>query len=157
MRTPTLILMSSLLLAAAPAGSQEPPPPPSAQLQITSATSGVSAHSWVSSYTSETCEGAKRLANFNFVKNGDRTVSVGIGQRIWLQAYAYVEPPVGSDTVGKTSCRGMASFVPENGKVYGVKHDLKTRNCPLLITDAAGAPPATYEKSKPKGPCKKAD
>ncbi len=158
MRTLTLLVMSSLLLAT-PGGaawSAAEPEPPSAELRIDSSTSGIAATSWLARYATEACENGERLASFNFVKRGEKKVKVPIGQRVYLLAAAYVEPPVGADNVGKTSCRGMASFVPEDGKVYEVKHDLKARNCPLLITDASGAQVTTFQKHKVAGPCKKA-
>ncbi len=158
MRTPTLPALLALAAFCAPAWSAEEPKPPSAQLRIVSATSGIAQSSSVTRYATETCEQGERLARFNFTTpSGKKEVEVPIGARLYLVAYAHVEPPVGAQTVGKTSCRGMASFVPEDGKVYEVKHDLKARNCPLLVTDASGAAPATLQKHKAAGACKKAD
>jgi len=158
MRTLILSVLSSLVLVAfgGPAWSDEKPEPPSAELLITSSTSGIAATSWMVRYATEACENGERLASFNFVKRGEKKVKLPIGQRVYLLAAAHVEPPVGSEAVGKTSCRGMASFVPEVGKVYEVKHDLKARNCPLLITEG-GTEVKTYQKHKVTGPCKKVD
>jgi hypothetical protein len=158
MRTLTLPALLALAAFGGPASSAEEPKPPSAMLRIVAATSGIAESSWVARYATETCDQGERLAKFNFTTpSGKKEVEVPIGARLYLQAYAHVEPPVGAQTVGKTSCRGMASFVPEDGKVYEVKHDLKTRNCPLLITEASGAAPATFQKHKVAGPCKKAE
>jgi len=156
MRTLTFVALHSLALAISGRAWAQQPEPPSAELRIVAGTSGISASSWVASYTSETCDGGKRLASFSFVTRGKKEARVPVGQRLYLLAAAHVEKPVGADDVGKSSCRGMASFVPEAGKIYEVKHDLETRNCPLLITDASGAPLPTLEKHKVKGPCKKA-
>jgi hypothetical protein len=158
MRTLTLPLVLALAAHCGPAASAEEPKPPSAQLRIISATSGISQNSSVTRYATEACDKGERIAKFNFTTpGGKKEVEVPIGARLYLVAYAHVEPPVGAQTVGKTSCRGMASFVPEHGKVYEVRHDLKARNCPLLITDASGAAPKTFQKHKPAGLCKKAD
>ena len=158
MRILTLVALSSLALAfGGPARSEDPPEPPSAELVIVSGTSGIAASSWVARYATEACDNGERLANFNFLKRGEKKVKVPVGQRLYLLAYAHIEKPVGADNVGKSTCRGMASFVPEVGKTYQVAHDLKERNCPLLITDASGAQVPTYQKHKASGPCKKAD
>lgn len=157
MRTPSLLPVLLLAVVAGPASPAEQPKPPSAQLRILSSTSGIAQSSWVARYATETCDKGERLASFNFTTlSGKKEVEVPIGARLYLLAYAHVEPPVGADNVGKTSCRGMASFVPEDGKTYEVKHDLKARNCPLLITEASGAAVATLQKHKATGPCKKA-
>jgi hypothetical protein len=156
MRAPLLLVLLSLLAAVVPAWSADEPEPPSAELHLVSSTSGVAARSWVAKYATETCEKGERLASFNLVTRGEKKVQVPIGERIYLLAVANVEPPVGADTVGKTTCRGMGSFVPEDGKVYEVRHDLKARNCPLLVTEG-GKEVATYQKHKAKGPCKDAD
>ena len=156
MRHSLLCILPIALLGLGAAFAADEPKPPSAQLRILSSTSGVAETSWVARYASEACDKGERLASFNFATRGKKEVEVPIGARLYLLAYAHVEPPVGADTVGKTSCRGMASFVPEDGKVYEVRHDLKTRNCPLLVTES-GAEVATYQKHKVTGPCKKAD
>lgn len=158
MRALPLSVLSVLLPAAlgAPASAEEPKPP-AAQLRIVASTSGIAQSSWVARYASEACDKGERLATFNFATRGKKEVEVPIGARLYLLAYAHVEPPVGADNVGKTSCRGMASFVPEDGRLYEVRHDLKMRNCPLLITDSSGAEVATLQKHKVAGPCKKAD
>ena len=164
MRTLPLLVLSSLVLAvgglawsqAPEAPAAAPAEPPSAELRILSGTSGISANSWVSSYTSETCDGGKRLANFNLFKRGEKKAKVPPGQRLYLIAAAHIDKPVGGDNIGKSDCRGMASFVPEVGKVYEVTHDLKERKCPVLITEA-GAPVKTYQKHKAAGPCKDAE
>ena len=158
MRTLSLPALLALAAFSGPASSADEPKPPSAQVRIISATSGLAQSSWVARYATETCEQGERLASFNFTTpSGKKEVEVPVGARLYLLAYAHVEPPVGAQTVGKTSCRGMASFVPQDGKVYEVKHDLKARNCPLLITEASGAVPATFQKHKAAGPCKKAN
>jgi hypothetical protein len=158
MRNRSLPVLSALLLAVAgPAGSADEPKPPSAQLRIVSSTSGISQSSWFARYATETCDNGERMAGFNFTTpSGKKDVEVPVGARLYLLAFAHVEPPVGADNVGKTSCRGMASFVPEDGKAYEVKHDLKERNCPLLITEG-GAEVKTFQKHKVTGPCKKAN
>ena len=153
---PLVVLSAAALVLGGPARSQDPPEPPSAELHIVSGTSGVAASSWVARYATEACDNGQRLANFNFLKRGEKKVKVPVGQRLYLLAYAHIENPVGADTVGKSTCRGMASFVPEVGKTYQVTHDLKERNCPLLITEA-GAQVKSYQKHKATGPCKKAD
>jgi hypothetical protein len=156
-----ILTLPALLVLAAfcdPASSADGPKPPSAQLRIIAATSGIAQSSSVTRYATEACDNGERLAKFNFTTpSGKKEVEVPVGARLFLVAYAHVEPPVGAQTVGKTSCRGMASFVPEDGKVYEVKHDLKDRNCPLLVTDASGAAPATFQKHKVTGACKKVD
>ena len=157
MRTLILFALSLLVLAfGGLARSEDPPEPPSAELLIVSGTSGIAATSWIARYATEACDNGQRLANFNFLKRGEKKVKVPVGQRLYLLAYAHIEKPVGADNVGKSTCRGMASFVPEVGKVYEIQHDLKERNCPLLITEA-GAQVKSYQKHKPTGPCKKAD
>ena len=157
MRTLTLVVLPVAMLAfGSLAHSQDPPEPPSAELVIVSGTSGIAATSWVARYATEACDNGQRLANFNFLKRGEKKVKVPVGQRLYLLGYAHIEKPVGADNVGKSTCRGMASFVPELNKTYQVTHDLKERNCPLLITEA-GAQVKSYQKHKATGPCKKAD
>jgi hypothetical protein len=136
----------------------EKPEPPSAELLLSSATSGISAASWVNGYTTESCEekeGEGRLATFNLLTKSKKSVRIGVGVRYYIVAAAAVEPPVGAQTVGKTSCRSMISFVPEVNHSYEVIHDLKTRNCPIILKDAAtGAEVPMAQKHKAKGLCK---
>ena len=156
-----LIAFVSLLLASAClAAADEPkePEPPSAELLLSSSTSGVSAASWINGYTTESCEakeGEGRLATFNLLTKSKKSARVGVGVRYYIVAAAAVEPPIGAETVGKTSCRSMISFVPEDGHRYEVIHDLPTRNCPIILKDAAtGAAVPTAQKHKAKGLCK---
>ena len=153
--------IAALLLSSAASYADdkvEPPPPPSAQLHLIAGTSGVSAASWLYGFKSEACEEKDddaRLASFNLLTRGKKTVSVGVGQRLYVLAVAKIEPPVGADNVGKTECRAMASFVPEDKRAYEIVHDLKARKCPLIIKDAAtGTEVSGAQKHKPAGKCK---
>jgi hypothetical protein len=109
-------------------------------------------------YKSEACEQSEdeaKLATFHLLTRGKKIVNVGVGRRLYVLAVAKMEPPVGADNVGKTSCRAMVSFVPEDKHAYEITHDLKARKCPLIITDVAtGAEVATAQKHKPAGKCK---
>ncbi|MGQ0586719.1 MAG: hypothetical protein ACT4PK_05915 [Gammaproteobacteria bacterium] len=152
-----LAVLLAVLLASIGAVSQadDPPPGPHATLRIASATSGVAASSWVNTYSSEACEekkGEGRMASFHLLRSKEKTVFVPVGKRLYLLAGAEVTPPVGAE-VRKSKCLAMASFVPEDGKAYDVKHDLVTRNCPIVVT-LGGAAVATFEKHKPKDLCK---
>jgi len=156
------IALATLVLAAAASYADdpktEPPPPPSAELRLIAGTSGPSEASWMYAYKSEACEEKEseaKLASFNVLTRGKKVASVGVGQRLYVLAVAKVEPPVGADTAGKTSCRAMVSFVPEDKHAYEITHNVKARKCPLIITDVAtGAEVATAQKHKPAGKCK---
>lgn len=136
----------------------DPPPPPAAELRLIAGTSGPQAASWMYAYKSEACEEKEdeaKLASFNLLTRSKKTVSVGVGQRLYILAVAKIEPPVGADNVGKTSCRAMVSFVPEDKHAYEITHDLEARKCPLIITDVAtGKEVSGAEKHKPAGKCK---
>ncbi|MGH8441723.1 MAG: hypothetical protein ACRETF_02345 [Nevskiaceae bacterium] len=152
-----LAVLPAALLASVctVSGADDEPVGPHAKLHIVSATSGIAASSWVNMYSSEACEemkGEGRIAGFNMLTRKSKTVPVPIGQRLYVLAGAEITPPVGAE-VRKTRCLAMASFVPEDGKTYDVKHDLVTRNCPIEIT-LGGAPVATFQKHKPKNLCK---
>jgi len=154
------ILFATLLFTGTMASAAEPkePEPPSAELLLSSSTSGIAAASWINGYTTESCEekeGEGRLATFNVLTKNKKAVRIGVGVRYYVVAAAAVEPAVGGETVGKTSCRSMISFVPEDGHSYEVIHDLPTRNCPIILKDSAtGAEVPTAQKHKPKGLCK---
>ena len=162
MSTPSLrltALLSSLLVPAPVfAGYEEPDEKaPAAELRIISSTSGVASSSWVDGYSTEACErkkGEGRLATFNLFAKSQKVVRVPVGARLYVLAGAEITPPVGAEEVRQTRCLSMKSVVPEAGKVYEIKHDLITRNCPVEVKDASGAPVATSEKHKPKGLCK---
>jgi hypothetical protein len=156
-----LALTSASLAAQEAPKKEEPPPPPSAELHLVAGTSGISAASWMYGYKNEACEAQKdkegegKLATFNAFLPGKRTVKVGVGERYYVLAVAKIEPPVGAETTGKTSCRAMVSFVPEDKHAYEISHDLKQRKCPLMVKDlATGAEVATVQKHKPVGKCK---
>jgi len=151
-----LALTSASLFAEDP--KAEPPPPPAAELRLIAGTSGPSEASWMYAYKSEACEQKEdeaKLASFNVLTRGKKIASVGVGQRLYVLAVAKIEPPVGAENVGKTSCRAMVSFVPEDKHAYEITHDVKARKCPLTIKDVAtGAEVATAQKHKPAGKCK---
>src|SRR5690349_3073338 len=98
------IAFAALVLATAASYAddkkEEPPPPPSAELRLVAGTSGVSAASWMYGYKSEACEEKEddaRLASFNVLTRGKKSVNVGVGQRLYVLAVAKIEPPVGAD------------------------------------------------------------
>jgi len=155
----SLAVLSYVLLVPAYASSYDEPDEktPSAELRIISSTSGIAASSWVDGYSSEACpekDDEGRLATFNVITRGKKVVRVRVGARLYVLAGAHIEPPVGAE-VRKTTCLSMASFVPETGKAYEIKHDLITRNCPIEIKEASGAELKTFQKHKPKDLCKK--
>jgi len=128
-----------------------------AELHLVASTSGIAASSWVDGYSTEGCEekdGEGRLATFNLVTKGDKTVRITPGSPFYVLAGAHVEQPVGAE-VHKATCSSMLSFVPEAGHTYEITQDFAVRNCPIAIKDAAtGAEVATAEKHKPKGLCR---
>jgi hypothetical protein len=155
-----VLALTSASLSAQDAKKEEPPPPPSAELHLIAGTSGPQAASWMYGYKNEACdakedtEGEGKLATFNVFTPGKRKAKVGIGERYYVLAVAKIEPPLGADTTGKTSCRAMVSFVPEDKHVYEITHDLKARKCPLIVKDAATGAEVFAQKHKPAGKCK---
>ena len=155
LRVPAVLPAALLASVCLVSHADDKPIGPHANLHIVSATSGVAAASWVNVYSTEACEektGEGRVANFHMLARKEKTVPVPIGRRLYVLAGAEITPPVGAE-VRKTKCLSMASFVPEDGKTYEVKHDLVTRNCPIGITLGGAAVPS-FEKNKPKNLCK---